>query len=119
MEEQTKEERTDKKEILFFHGTTNFGCECTKNHRFTLAAECDTNHIKLAISICSSGDQFSKAKGREVALERLNNPISQKGSMVILMNIVKGQERKMFNTFAMMMQMLNKHQLIEAFNLAK
>ena len=119
MEEQKKEEGTDKKEILFFHGTTNFGCECTKNHRFTLAADCNATSMKIAISVCSNTDQFSKAKGREVALARLNDVHNSKGSILILKTTPKGQERKSFNTFAMILQALNKHQLIEMFNLVK
>lgn len=117
MEEQKKEEKAEKNEILFFHGSTNE--RNWNDHRFTVAAVCYPTQITLAIAICSKDDQFVKAEGRKRAIERLQAGVNTNGCISILLTLKKGTERRIFNRFANLFQSMSKAELIELFSLRK
>jgi hypothetical protein len=121
MEEQKKEEKADKIEVLFFHGETRYDYKADRNHRFTIAGTLHKDATKtfvLAITICSETDQFSKAEGRKRAEERLVS-VEEKGRIYMTVNVKEGRDVKTFNTITSSFNNMSKPQLVELFGLRK
>lgn len=62
-------------QIYYFHTKpTNKGHQ---EDRGTLACRIDNDHIVYGISVCTKEDNFSKAKGREIAEKRMKQGYGQ------------------------------------------
>jgi hypothetical protein len=113
--------------VMYFHGKT------TDGFRFTIAGLIDGAYLKMGISVCSGRDQFTRAKGRAIATERLlsqrNYKLLGRDSLNLYSDVDNpsgislekdyfvGYEFDVFTNQAAQYNRLGKHGLLKMFNL--